>query len=199
MGGAHKLVMLGLVLAVGTASTVSTSAADRLGPGEAQILGKQGREIERRAVTRPVGPEIDAARRQLRIEGGGALGPRGLVLERQLDRIPPSPRVAPPAPAQALPERPLPSGTLADPGALPSAAAQGWIAPGGGSDDVTMAARLIDRADRAIDGGDTARAASDLALARRMLDALPTPDAASPAAPRLGTARARLDAVEARL
>jgi hypothetical protein len=196
MTPAHKRVMpvvVALLLA-------GAAAAETPRPGDRLLLQKQTRELEQRAVTRPVGPEVDATRRRLRNESEGPLGARGLQLDRRLRQVPESPQVEPPPTTRpADPPAPLPSTVSPDAGLLPSAAAQRRLAPGGGSDPVTLAARLIERADRWIASGDLARAASDLGLARQMLDGLGTPAAGSPAAPRLATARARLEAVAARL
>jgi hypothetical protein len=154
-------------------------------------------ELERRSIGAPV--ETGPLRRDLRRDNPLPSTSQGAILDRRLSDLERSnlDRRPPPSPQRGV-QPPQLQRSFGDGSELPSAAAARSTAPGS-ADSITTAMRLASRAERALEGGDAARARSDLTFARRMLDQIGPMPPENPAAARLGTARERLDALEERL
>jgi hypothetical protein len=197
MARPHWIVILSLIL--GTA--VLPAEAQRLTDPDLAIDRRQARELERRAVTRDVDQEVLRQRRDLRSgPRGPGLSTQERIIDRQLQAIPPSPT----APRRELPEpvRPGPvdlGRSYAPETELPSIGASRGTASGSSSDTVTMANRLVVRAEQALEMGEPERARRDAEFASRLLGALPEPLPDHPATPRLSQARERLDLLQRRL
>ena len=205
----HHIV---IVIALG-ASWGGVGWAQGLSPAEEAIQRRQIRGLEQRSLGGGVDPnELQRQRRGLiRDNAGPGFDGRGAVLDRQLEAVRQRPRVAPPGGASTGPDgTSLPStvelapeglpGTMENPSVLlPGQGAARVIAPGGSTDVVTTASRLLARADRSLDAGDEGRARSDIEFAGRLLDGFPEVQPGHAAYPRLATARNRLKVLRERL
>ena len=216
----HRFVMLLLLLvgsvvpawSQGAPTPLATFRSQGIPDAQAAFQQKQIRELEQRSVTQPVGPEIQQQRRDLiRDNHGVAFDSNGLILQRQLDRIPSGPQVPPPEGpvARLTPQPELPSSlgntrdglpnSFESPGELPSIGALRGTAPGSSGDTVTTANRLISRAEQALNAGKPDQARSDAEFAQRLLAGFENLSPANAAYPRISTARERLDVLRDRL
>lgn len=174
------------------------------------IQQRQIRGIEQRAPTQPVQRDIQQQQRGLiRDQGGVNFDTQGAILDRQLDRARTRPQLAPtdPLPAVGAPDLP----TTVPPGGPGSLRAtpqdrSAAVAPrssaaafSGGRDPVTLANRLIQRGQSAVDEGRADQARSDVAAAQRLLDPFADVPRGHASFPRVDTARNRLNVLRERL
>jgi hypothetical protein len=204
------LIVVGLLAGL---LLMGRSHAQGLPSPEEAMQNRQIRGLEQRSLGGSLrGNDVQQQQRSLlRSPDNLYSSPQGRILERQLDAVRQSPnaqqprQLLPPSVSPALPSTlPLqPEGlpdTYTDPDSLlPSQDAARGTAPGGSSDTVTTASRLLLRAEHSLAAGDPARARSDIDFAERLLAGFDRVQPGDAAYPRLATARQRLNVLRDQL